>query len=71
MRIARGSLYKTRHWLRRAHARHLMSIEEVKTVKPILDELGPKLNSYFRSIGPVAKFQNDDSTAAPIFAKDK
>jgi len=71
VRIARGSLYETRHWLRRAHARHLMSIEEVKTVKPILDELGPKLNAYFRSIGPVAKFQNDDSTAAPIIAKDK
>jgi four helix bundle protein len=71
VRIARGSLYETRHWLRRAHARHLMSVEEVKAVKPILDELGPKLNAYFRSIGPVPKLPNDHGTLAPINAKDK
>ncbi len=47
-----------------------MSVEAVKTVKPILDELGPKLNAYFRSMGPVPKF-HDDSTVAPIIAKDK
>jgi four helix bundle protein len=71
VRIARGSLYETRHWLRRAHARQLMSVEAVEIVKPILDELGPKLNAYFRSIGPVPKFQNEDGTTAPIDAKDK
>jgi len=52
VRNARGSLYETRHWLGRAHARHLLSAEEIKTIKPILDELGPKLNAYLRSIGP-------------------
>jgi four helix bundle protein len=71
VRNARGSLYETRHWLRRAHARHLLSVEEVRTVKPILDELGPKLNAYLRSIGSVPKLQNDDSTTAPIKAKDE
>jgi four helix bundle protein len=71
VRNARSSLYETRHWLRRAHARHLLSIEEVKTVKPILDELGPKLNAYLRSIGPVPELQNDDGTVVPINAKDK
>ena len=53
VRNARGSLYETRHWLRRAHSRHLLSNEAVKTIKPILDELGPRLNAYLRSIGPV------------------
>jgi hypothetical protein len=48
-----------------------MSSEAVKTVKPILDELGPKLNAYFRSIGPVPKLQNDDGTVGPLNAKDK
>jgi four helix bundle protein len=71
VRNARGSLYEIRHWLRRAHARHLLSVEEVKTVKPIIDELGPKLNAYLRSIGPVPKLQNEDGTVVPVNAKDK
>ena len=64
VRNARGSLYETRHWLRRAHARSLLSSEAVKTVKPIIDELGPKLNAYLRSIGPVQKLQPEDGAAA-------
>ncbi len=60
VRNARGSLYETRHWLRRAHQRRLLSNEAVKTIKPILDELGPKLNAYLRSIGPVAESEPDN-----------
>jgi len=48
-----------------------LSVEEVKAVKPILDELGPKLNAYLRSIGPVAPLQNDDGTLVADTAKDK
>lgn len=55
VRNARGSLNETRHWLRRAHRRRLLTEALVKTIKPIIDELAPKLNSYLRSIGPVAK----------------
>lgn len=51
VRNARGSLNETRHWLRRAHQRNLLSDEDVKTVKPIIDELAPKLNARLRSIG--------------------
>ena len=51
VRIARGSLYETRHWLRRAHARKLLSAEQTKSLKPLLDELGPKLNAFLKSIG--------------------
>ena len=71
VRNARGSLYETRHWLRRAHARRLISGEEVKAVKPILDELGPKLNAYLRSIGSVPKFHHNGATIATNDAKDK
>lgn len=70
VRNARGSLYETRHWLRRAHARHLMSVEEVKAVKPILDELGPKLNAYLRSIGPVPD-PDEDGKVVETSTKDK
>ena len=70
VRIARGSLYETRHWLRRAHARRLITVDAVNIVKPILDELGPRLNAYFRSIGPVPKLHCNDGTISPIDAKD-
>jgi four helix bundle protein len=51
-RIARGSLNETKHWLRRAFKRKLLSESEISKIKPILDELGPRLNAYLKSIGP-------------------
>jgi four helix bundle protein len=53
VRIARGSLYETRHWLRRAYKRQLLSAAQVNRLKPIVEELAPKLNAYLRSIGPI------------------
>ena len=53
VRIARGSLNETQHWLRRAYKRRLLSDKEVDTIKPIMDELAPKLNAYLKSIGNV------------------
>lgn len=49
--IARGSLNETQHWLRRAYCRKILSAEEVNTLKLIINELAPKLNSYIKSIG--------------------
>ncbi len=51
IRIARGSLYETRHWLRRAYRRGLLRKEQIDQVTPLLDELAPTLNAYLRSIG--------------------
>ena len=51
IRIARGSLCETRHWLRRAYKRKLLSDEEISKLKPIIQDLSPKLNAYLRSIG--------------------
>ena len=53
VRNARKSLYETHHWLRRAHRRRLLSDQSVKIIKPLIDELEPRLNAYLRSIGPV------------------
>jgi len=47
---ARGSLYETKHWLRRAYRRQLLPSDEVDFLKPMLDELTPRLNAYLRSI---------------------
>lgn len=51
VKIARGSLNETKHWLRRAFKRRLLTQEQIKGVKPIMDELAPKLNAYLNSIG--------------------
>jgi len=51
VKIARGSLYETQHWLRRAYKRDLLKEEEVNKIKPIVGELAPKLNAYLKSIG--------------------
>ena len=51
IRTARGSLNETRHWLRRAYNRKLLTDGQVKKLKPVIDELGPRLNAYLRSIG--------------------
>jgi four helix bundle protein len=50
LRMARGSLYETRHWLRRAHKRSLLLLEQTNDLSPIIKELTPKLNSYIRSV---------------------
>lgn len=50
VKIARGSLYETKHWLRRAYNRKLLTDQEVSELKPIVDELLPTLNAYFRSL---------------------
>ena len=51
IKIARGSFYETRHWLRRAHKRNLLTEADVTRLKPMIEELGPMLNAYLRSIG--------------------
>lgn len=50
VRMSRGSLYETKHWLRRAYRRKLLTKHQVDDLKPIVDELLPKLNAYYRSI---------------------
>jgi four helix bundle protein len=50
VKIARGSLYETKHWLRRAYKRKLLTEQEVCDLKPLIDELLPTLNAYFRSL---------------------
>jgi four helix bundle protein len=57
VRTARASLYETRHWLRRAFTRQLLSEKQVEGLKPLIDELSPKLNAYLKSIGPVSAAQ--------------
>ncbi len=51
VRIARGSLNETQHFLRRAFRRKLLTKPDVDKLKPLVDNLAPQLNSYLKSIG--------------------
>ena len=52
---ARGSLYEVKHFLRRAHVRNLLTEEQTEQIKPLLEELLPRLNGYRRSIRSMSK----------------
>jgi four helix bundle protein len=51
IRTARGSLYETKHFLRRVYRRKLLASRQINDLKPILDELPPRLNAYLKSVG--------------------
>jgi len=53
--VARGSLNETKHWLRRAFKRRLLSSDQTNELKAIVDELSPRLNAYIRSLTTRAK----------------
>jgi four helix bundle protein len=57
--FARGSFMETRHFLRRAKKRKLISSEQETELKKIIQALGPKLNAYIKSIQQQLKKSND------------
>lgn len=57
IKISRGSLYETKHWLRRAYKRNLLEKSNIEKLKIIIDELLPKLTAYLRSIENASKKQ--------------
>jgi four helix bundle protein len=60
LRMARGSLYETRHWLRRAHKRNLLSKEQTENLVPFIKELTPKLNSYLNKVNETIRKDKND-----------
>jgi four helix bundle protein len=52
VRTARGSLNETKHWLRRAFRRSLLTQAQIEKLKPLIDSLAPQLNAYLKSIVP-------------------
>lgn len=51
VRIARGSLLETQHWLRRAYRRNFLSPDQTAALHATLEKLAPSLNAYMKSIG--------------------
>ena len=50
-KIARGSLFEVKHWLRRAYKRKLLDKTEAIRFQELIEELTPKLSAYINSIG--------------------
>jgi four helix bundle protein len=61
IKIARGSLNETQHWLRRAYQRSLLTKGQVDKLRPIISELAPRLNAYLRSVGSVPPNETTDN----------
>jgi len=57
-KIARGSLFEVKHWLRRAYNRKLLSETEINILQKLIGELTPKLSAYIKSIGNNQKSGN-------------
>jgi four helix bundle protein len=65
VKIARGSLYETKHWLRRAYKRKLLTSQEISDLRPLIEELLPTLNAYFRSLNDAIE-KHEQSTKHKI-----
>jgi four helix bundle protein len=62
-KIGRGSFYETRHHLRRAFRRKLLSANQIEQLQPLIQELGPRLNAYVQVLSRKAK--QSSSTKRP------
>jgi four helix bundle protein len=49
-KIARGSLFEVKHWLRRAYKQELLSDSEVNQFQETLEILTPKISAYINSL---------------------
>jgi four helix bundle protein len=58
VKISRGSLYETKYWLKRTVARKLISNQEIEKIKPLVDELLPKINGFINYLDTMINKKN-------------
>jgi len=66
--IARGSLYETKHWLRLANQRGLLSEEDIHDFAALLNELLPKLNALISALHRADETGHAKEAAAPYLS---
>ena len=65
LRMARGSLYETLHWLRRAYMRKLITAKQTEELRRVVAELSPTLNAYLRSVSKSASAMKNIKDSRP------
>jgi four helix bundle protein len=50
VKIARGSLFETKHWLRQSNKRNLLLETETKKFQETINTLLPKISAYLNSL---------------------
>jgi len=65
LRMARGSLYETLHWLRRAYMRKLITAKQTQDLRRVVAELSPTLNAYLRSVSKSASLTANSKDQRP------
>ena len=63
--MARGSLYETLHWLRRAYMRDLITAQQTQDLRQVVAELSPTLNAYLRSVSKSASLTANSKDQRP------
>ena len=63
--MARGSLYETRHWLRRAYRRKLLPREQITFLCELIAERSPRLNAYRSAIRKLMVASRQQSRRIP------
>jgi four helix bundle protein len=64
-RIARGSLFEVKHWLRRAYKRNLLSDRDISSFQELIEECTPRLSAYINAIGKRKNDQSSESNRQP------
>ena len=55
IKIARGSLFESKHWLKRAFKRKLINIVQMDEINILVNELTPKISGYINYLNKMAK----------------
>ncbi len=66
LRMARGSLYETVHWLRRAYRRKLITAKQTESLRRLVEELSPSVNAYLRSVSTSAAHSGMKSSKTKV-----
>ena len=55
LKISRGSLFETKHWLVRAHKRKLFVDKQYEDLRKLVDELIPRLSAFMAYVKKKSK----------------
>jgi len=49
-KMARSSLFETKHWIRKAYSEHLITEKDMEELTALIEELRPRLHAYITAV---------------------